>query len=204
MASDTNGLGICSNGIRMKEVRNAIGRHISLTGPEWVEVLACWEERRFPKGTVITASGEVENWFSVVKEGVQRIYFEHEGEETCIGFAYGGSWSGVFDSFVAQTPSRFALQAVTSSVLYSISHTDLQRLYERVPAMERFGRLMLEEVVVARATREIEQLVFSAGQRYDRLMSRSPHLLQLVAQKDIASYLGMSPETFSRLRARKG
>jgi CRP-like cAMP-binding protein len=68
--------------------------------------------------------------------------------------------------------------------------------------MERFGRLILEELVVARATREIEQLSLSAEERYRRLLARSPHLLQLVPQKDIASYLRMTPETFSRLRAR--
>ena len=68
--------------------------------------------------------------------------------------------------------------------------------------MDRWGRLMLEEVVQGRATREIELLTLSAEERYRRLLQRSPHLLQLVAQKDIASYLRMTPETFSRLRAK--
>ena len=69
--------------------------------------------------------------------------------------------------------------------------------------MDRFGRLILEELIQGRATREIEQLSLSAEERYDRLVKRSPHLLQLVPQKDIASYLRMKPETFSRLRARR-
>ena len=189
--------------LNMDEVRNAIGRYVELTAEEWTEVLRCWQERTFTKGAVITATGQVERWFSIVKEGVQRIYFEHDGQEACIGFAYGGSWSGVFDSFVTQAPSRFVLQAVTPSVLFSIEHADLDRLYRLVPKMERFGRLMLEDVFVGRAVREVEQLTMTAQERYDRLMDRSPHLLQLVPQKDIASYLGMSAETFSRLRARK-
>lgn len=187
----------------MEAVRNAVERYIGLTDEEWSQVLGCWSEREFPKGAIITATGQVERWFSIVKEGVQRIYFEHDGQEACIGFAYGGSWSGVFDSFVTQAPSRFVLQAVTPTVLFSVEHAELQQLYKRVPKMERFGRLMLEEVVVARATREVEQLTMSALERYDRLVKRSPHLLQLVPQKDIASYLGMSAETFSRLRARR-
>ena len=187
----------------MDEVRNAIGRYVELTEEEWGQVLGCWQERTFPKGAVITATGQVECWFSIVKEGAQRIYFENDGQEACIGFAYGGSWSGIFDSFVTQAPSRFVLQAVTPSVLLSIEHADLERLYRRVPKMERFGRLMLEEVFVRRAVREVEQLTMTALERYDRLIDRSPHLLQMVHQKDIASYLGMSAETFSRLRARK-
>jgi CRP-like cAMP-binding protein len=187
----------------MEAVRKAIERYIDLSEAEWPEVLGCWRERAFPKGAIITATGDVERWFSIVKEGVQRIYFEHDGNEACLGFAYGGSWSGVFDSFVSQSPSRFVLQAMTPSVLCSIDHADLQELYRRIPKMERFGRLMLEEVVVGRAIREVEQLTMTAQERYDRLVHRSPHLLQLVPQKDIASYLGMSAETFSRLRSRK-
>ena len=69
--------------------------------------------------------------------------------------------------------------------------------------MERFGRLILEELLVGRAAREIELLSLDAEERYDRLFKRSPHLLQLVPQKDIASYLRMKPETFSRLRGRR-
>ncbi len=187
----------------MDEVLKAIARYVDLSDAEWAEVHGCWSERAFPKGAIITAKGQVERFFSIVKEGVQRIYFERDGNEACIGFAYGGSWSGVFDSFVSQSPSRFVLQALSPSVLFSIDHADLQERYRRIPKMERFGRLMLEEVVVARATREVEQLTMTAQERYDRLMSRSPHLLQLVPQKDIASYLGMSPETFSRLRSKK-
>lgn len=187
----------------MEVVRNAIERYVELTGEEWSEVLGCWRERPYPKGAIITATGQVERWFSIVKEGVQRIYYDHQGQQACIGFSYGGSWSGVFDSFVTQAPSRFVLQAVTPSVLLSIEHEELERLYQSVPKMERFGRLMLEEVVAARATREVEQLTMSAQDRLDSLVRRSPHLLQLVPQKDIASYLGMSAETFSRLRARK-
>jgi len=76
------------------------------------------------------------------------------------------------------------------------------RLYDTIPAMERFGRLILEELLAGRATREIEQIALGAEERYRRLLVRSPHLLQLVPQKDIASYLRMTPETFSRLRAK--
>jgi CRP-like cAMP-binding protein len=69
--------------------------------------------------------------------------------------------------------------------------------------MERFGRLIPEELLVGRACREMEQLSLSAEERYDRLLQRSPQLLQLVPQKDIASYLRMTPETFSRLRRKR-
>lgn len=187
----------------MDLVRRTIERYVDLTGAHWARIGRYWAEHAFTRNAIITRAGSVEPRFYIVKSGVQSLSFPHDGEDICVGFAYDGSWSGAFDSFVTRTPSRFDLRAITDSVLLGIEHTDLQRLYDQLPVMERFGRLILEELVVGRATREIEQLSLSAEERYDRLVARSPKLLQLVPQKDIASYLRMSPETFSRLRARR-
>ncbi|MBK9274184.1 MAG: Crp/Fnr family transcriptional regulator [Flavobacteriales bacterium] len=186
----------------MSLVRRTIERYVKLTDAEWALVEPHWQPRDFPKGAFITRTGDVEPWFSIVEKGVQRLFIEHDGAEVCVGFAYDGSWSGVYDSFVTRTPSRFAVQAVTDSRLWSIRREALYALYDTVPAMDRWGRLILEELLIGRATREIEQLTLDAEARYRKLIARSPHLLQLVAQKDIASYLRMTPETFSRLRAR--
>jgi CRP-like cAMP-binding protein len=183
-------------------VRQTIQRYVPLTDAEWAEVAPCWTEHHFARGALVSRAGDVEQWFHIVQEGVQRLYVMHDGDEHCVGFAYGHSWSGDYDSFLSRQPARFQVQAVTDSVLLGIQHADLQRLYDRIPAMDRFGRLILEEVVRGRATREIELLTLNAAERYRRLLQRSPQLLQLVAQKDIASYLHMTPETFSRLRAR--
>jgi CRP/FNR family transcriptional regulator, anaerobic regulatory protein len=185
----------------MELVRRTIERYVRLREVEWQQVAPCWMERSFAKGAAVSRAGVVEQWFYVVRSGVQRLYFEHDGSEHCLGFAYDNSWSGDYDSFLRQKPGRFQVQALTDSVLVGIRHPDLQELYERIPAMERFGRLILEELIAGRATREIELLTMSAGERYRQLLKRSPHLLQLVPQKDIASYLRMTPETFSRLRA---
>lgn len=150
----------------------------------------------------MTAVGQVEDWFSIVGSGAQRMFIPHEGEEVCIGFPYGHSWSGVFDPFVIRTPSRFCLQAVSDSKLLSIHHDDLQELNRCLPPLERAGRLILEQLVVGRSTRETELLTLDVEERCRALVARSPHLLQLVSQKDIASYLRMTPENFSRSRSR--
>ncbi|MBL7965313.1 MAG: Crp/Fnr family transcriptional regulator [Flavobacteriales bacterium] len=186
----------------MELVRRTIERYVKLSDAGWEHIRPYWVERRFAKDAHITGLGQVEEWFSIVAEGVQRMYYPHDGEEVCLGFSYDGSWSGVFDSYVTVKPARFGLQAVTDSALLSIHRRDLLDLYDRIPIMDRFGRLILEELVVGRATREIEQMTLTAEERYRALLKRSPHLLQLVSQKDIASYLRMTPETFSRLRAK--
>jgi CRP/FNR family transcriptional regulator, anaerobic regulatory protein len=186
----------------MELVRTSIERYVKLTDAEWEEVATCWKRYSFAKGDHISRAGIVETHAYIVEKGVQRMYYEHDGNEYCLGFAYGHSWSGDYDSFLSQRPGRFQVQAVTDSLLLGIGRSDLLRLYDRIPSMDRWGRLIVEELVQGRATREIEQLTLSAEERYRRLLQRSPHLLQLVAQKDIASYLRMTPETFSRLRAK--
>lgn len=186
----------------MDLVRRTIERYVKLTDVEWAEVAPCWRRHLFPKGEHVSVAGSVEQRFYIVEEGVQRMYFEHDGDEHCLGFSYGHSWSGDYESFLSQCQGRFQVQAVTDSALLGIERADLLRLYDRIPAMDRWGRLIVEELVQGRATREIEQLTLNAEERYRRLLQRSPHLLQLVSQKDIASYLRMTPETFSRLRSR--
>ena len=187
----------------MELVKSAINRYVSLTEEEWQHIRPLWREHAFGRGSSICATGQVEQRFYIVQSGVQKLSFQHDGQDICVGFAYDGSWSGEFVSFVTRKPARFDVVAITDSVLLGIDYDDLQRLYGEMPVMERFGRLILEQLLSGRAEREIEQLSLSAEERYDRLVSRSPQLLQLVPQKDIASYLRMTPETFSRLRRKR-
>lgn len=187
----------------MELVRRTIERYVQLSDAQWALIALHWHEHAFTRGAVICAVGQMEQRFYIVQSGVQRLSFPHDGKDICVGFAYDGSWCGEFASFVSRKPARFDVTAVTDSVLIGIGYDDLQALYRAVPPLERWGRLILEELLAGRAVREVEHLSLSAEERYDRLMARSPHLLQLVPQKDIASYLRMTPETFSRLRKRR-
>lgn len=186
----------------MELVRRTIERYVPLSERDWSSIAPCWQRYHFARGSFISGIGKVEERFYIVEEGVQRLFIEHDGSEICLGFSYGHSWTGDYDSFLRRSPGRFQVQALTDSVVLGISHIDLNHLFDTIPAMERFGRKILEEQVVGRATREIEQISLNAEERFERFVKRSPQLLQLVSQKDIASYLRMTPETFSRLRGR--
>ncbi len=183
-------------------VRHKISKYIALSDSDWAIIQPKWEEVSFTKGEFITREGQIEDYFYIVKNGVQRLYFNKEENEVCLGFSYNHSWSGGYESFITRKPSRMAIQALSNSQLFRISHPDLQKIYANCPIMERWGRLILEELLTMRATREMEMMSFTSEERYNMLLKRSKHLLQLVPQKHIASYLGMTPETFSRLRAK--
>ena len=161
-----------------------------------------WKEKQFSKKQFLTEAGHVERYFYVVLEGVQAIYLiDQKGDKRVLGFSFNGSPSGVYDSFLDQSPSHYFLEALTDSALLALSHTDYMKLFNTYPSFERWGRLFHQEVLIGRVKREVELLTLSAKERYIRFMRRCPPELLQIPQKYLASYLNMTPETFSRLRA---
>lgn len=175
---------------------------VILTAEEWQAFYNRFQVREFKKGDYLTKEGQVERHFYFVADGVMRYFFLKNGKEIDIGFSYQYTFAGVYDSFLLQMPSRYNLQAIDHTVVLGITYNDLNELFDTYKNMERWGRLINQEALIGKAYREIAILSYSAEERYRRLMQQSPHCLQLIPQKYLASYLAMTPETFSRLRKR--
>ncbi|MBX3102170.1 MAG: Crp/Fnr family transcriptional regulator [Bacteroidetes bacterium] len=170
--------------------------------PEWEDFLTHWEPVSFEENVFITQFGQQELYFYWVIEGLQRAFFVHEGNEICIGFTYYPDFSGVYDAFLEKSPANFALQCLSASQLLRLHVDSYHRLLDRYTWVERLYRRFNEQMFLAKARHEIAVFTYSAEERYRRLLRAAPHLFQLVPQKHLASYLSMTPETFSRLRNR--
>lgn len=182
-------------------LRPALERYVALDEAVWEDVRSRWHPIRFKKGACLTQAGEVERSFYLVLSGVQRLYYPTlTGDELVLGFTFADNFSGVYDSFIQQTPSQCYLQALSDSELLAIRLEDMNELFDRYPVMERWGRRFAQDILFGRGQREIELTTRTAEERYRDFIRRCPVPLRQIPQKHLASYLNMTPETFSRLR----
>jgi len=181
-------------------LRNSIEHLTSLTEEEWSTIKPYWKSHNLPKNDYLIKAGEVEKYFYYVHDGVLRAYILNNGNEVSIGFSYNGDYSGAYDSFLDQKTTDFYLETITDIKMLRIHFDDLMRLFDQFKSMERWGRIFNANALIAMARRQVEVRAYSAEEKFERLAHDSPHIFQLVPQKHLASYLGMTPETFSRMR----
>lgn len=189
--------------IYFNEFRISIEKTVSLNDEEWKAIADKIHVRYFSKNEILVSQEETENYLSFVAEGVLRGFFPKDGDEHTIAFTYRGHYCASLGSFISRKPSRYVIQALSDVVLLSVVYNDMQNLYNRYKSIERWGRIAAEEVLTGFEWRQAELMSFTAEERYRVFVQRSAHLLQQVPQKHIASYLDMTPETFSRLRKRR-
>jgi CRP-like cAMP-binding protein len=187
-----------------EELLSAAFKPLELTTSDHPEFFNHWIEKRFDRSDFVTEAGKVEKYFYVVISGVQAIYIiARNGEKKVIGFSFDGTFSGVYDSYLYNKPSHYFLEALTPSRLLALSKNHYDRLFELYPEFNYWGRIAHQELLLGRVKREIELITLNTRERYDAFISRCPEPLRSIPQKYLASYLNMTPETYSRLRAEK-
>ncbi len=183
---------------------SSLQQFINLVHPlkeeEMTKFLAIWQPFECKRKTILTAAGETEKYLYFVLEGVQRaFYIGHEKQEATIVFTYAPSFSGVADSLLTQTPSKYFLETLTSSRFLRASYRQLDQLMNEYPAVQRMVLRLTSFALKGVLERQIELQCFSAEEKFKTLLKRSPHVLQIIPHKYLASYLGIDATTFSKL-----
>lgn len=153
----------------------------------------------FQKGDFITVPGQVQKKLFFVNSGVQMSYVDTGSKTHVIAFTYPPNLCAIPESFSFQLPSKCYLTCLTDSTFDYITYDDLQALLDQSHQIERLFRRITEGVLAGMINRHIELHSLTIKERYKVFCQRSPHLLQLVPHKYIASYLGIDPTNFSKL-----
>jgi CRP-like cAMP-binding protein len=157
------------------------------------------ETTTFRKGDFITVPGQVQRKLYFVKSGVQMSYFDTGDKIYTLGFTYPPYLCAIAESFSFQTPSKYYLTCLTDSELEYITYDNLQKLIDNSQQIERLFRRMTEAMFAGMIDLHIELRALAIEERYKKFCQKTPHLLQLVPHKYIASYLGIDPTNFSKL-----
>jgi CRP-like cAMP-binding protein len=151
------------------------------------------------RGELITRQGQVQRDLLLVEKGVQMAYLDHDGKPHVVAFTYPPSLSGIPESFCFQVPAPYHLQALTASQFRAVPYTALLTLLDESQALERAFRRLTETLLAGSISRHLELRTLPIAERLRAFAQRSPHLFQLVPHKYLASYLHISPTSFSKL-----
>lgn len=146
--------------------------------------------------------GQVCKGMALINKGGLRYFSRGEKGDYTIAFAFEGEWIGDYESLLLQVPSPDFIEALEDCELFTLSYTDMQALYQHSQRFERFGRLIAESLFIATAKSKRNLMLQSAEERYLELLTTQPHIFERLPQHLIASYLGIQPQSLSRIRAK--
>lgn len=175
---------------------------VSLTDSELQLIDTYFEELNVKKKAFLFQDGAICNFIGFVAQGSIRHFHVKEGVEKTCDISFENAWVTDFHSFTNNKAGIMNLQAMEDSVIYLIRKENLQRLYTECAKYETFGRLMAEQV--AQRASEIAMSLSSEKpeERFQNLLKKHPNLFQRVPQKYIANFLGITPESLSRIQKR--
>lgn len=185
--------------LKIKPVINAM--HV-LPEADWQLFCEGWSPYQCKRKDIITRAGERERYLYIVIEGVQRVVYFEEYKEATLLFTYPPSFGGVLDALLMQQPSKYHYEALTPSVFLRMPFEVLEKLMATSRDIELLVRKGVTHSLSGLLTRLAEIQSFSAEEKFRSLLSRSPHILQLIPHKYIANYLGIDATNFSKLMNR--
>ncbi|HAI77115.1 MAG TPA: hypothetical protein DCM08_12795 [Microscillaceae bacterium] len=187
----------------MEALKNYFNKLFPLTEAAWQDFEQCLVKETVVKKDLILEEGQKCDFIAFVGEGICRFYYVKEGEEKITAFFFSGDFVTNYRSFLTGQPSEHYIECMQQSVIYKVFKKDLLQLYDQHQCIERLGRLIAENLYLTVARRLDSFLYATPEERYQELLQRNSKLLQEVPQYMLASYLGVKPETLSRIRARK-
>ena len=180
-----------------------INKIVTLTPEEEQLILTQVEVKHYKAKSMLLKAEEVSRNTYFVQRGVVRSFtINDQIIEHVLHFACEGWWIGDMYSYIAEKPGNLFIEVLEDAEIVCVSKETHQLLYQKIPKLERFFRILAENSLVAHQERLIDNLSLTAEERFEKFCSKYPTLIQRVSQKQIASFIGVTPEFFSKMKAK--
>ena len=174
----------------------------SLTTEELDRICLRLQYKTFARKTIIVPEGQVCQHVYFINSGAVRLFNRTNGLDRNAEYVFENNWISEYRSFVTRSPAIQALEAIEDCEMLMLNYEDVQENYNANPKFERFGRLIAEFILAQTSNNEIETGLYTPEERYLRLIEKDSVMLQRLTQQQIAAYLGIQPESLSRIRKR--
>lgn len=187
----------------MELILENIAKHVSLTPEEQALFLSKTETQIYKAKTILLSAGEVCKHSYFVNSGILRSFNINDNiVEHVLSFSCAGWWISDMYSFFSQKPGQLFIEVLEDAEVVSLSKENQEQLYLEIPKLERFFRILIENSLVANQQRLMDNLSLPAEERFDKFTKKYGTLVHKVPQKQIASFIGVTPEFFSKMKAR--
>lgn len=160
------------------------------------------EKKTYKKNDFITREGQIEKYAYALRSGCVKVIYPHHDATFIIGFWFKGDMFSSLVSFLEQSPSRTSIIAMTDVEVERVDYSQIQKYFKQYHMVSEVGRKLIEHQFILKANKELEILSKTAEERYIDLIEQSGHLILDQPVKEIACFLGIHPESLSRIRRR--
>ena len=184
-----------------EEIRQSIELHVNLTEEEYALLFQNFTVRKLQKRQYLLQQGDPSRHLSYIKKGCLRSFeIDQSGKEHIIQFSIEGWWAGDILSNLTQEPSQLNIECLENCEILQIESAKMEEMYLKIPKLERYFRIITQNAFVVAQNRLLSVMSKSALERYLEFAARYPLFMQRIPSHHIASYLGITPESLSRLR----
>ncbi|MCZ8229628.1 Crp/Fnr family transcriptional regulator [Flavobacterium sp.] len=180
-----------------------IAKHVALTPEEEALFLSKTTTQQHKSKSVLLHAGKVADSTYFVNSGILRSFNINDNIiEHVLHFACEDWWMGDMYSYISGKPGNLFIEVLEDAEIVTITKENHQKLYKAIPKLERFFRILAENSLVTHQERLMDNLSLTAEERYEKFCKKYPSLIHKLPQKHIASYIGVTPEFFSKMKSR--
>ena len=160
-------------------------------------------QQQFPAKTLLVHEGTIAGNLYYIESGAARVWFDHDGKEITVQFLFEGDFIASIESITSGEKSWYNIETIEPMVAYAITSESFQQKLQEFPHVREFYYQYIQQSLLAYQQRIVSQIKNTPEQRYKELIRKSPDIIKRVPQHYIASYLGITSVSLSRIRNRK-